>query len=159
MHAAEDFISAGETHKLMLKKKKEKQKKRERLYKCYRLFRFGKRKKGVCFHSDVKESGPFSLCFQPGLIIRLEERQVEGPQRDSWSPQQQPGGVPAGAFLFPTIYLTFPSLPFPTPTFYFIFLNAILPTSLSLHLHFDSFFFGCGSSSHILSILFVSSGF
>lgn len=78
-----------------------------------------KEERGVvlCFHSDVKESVLFSLCFQPGLIIRLEERQVEGSQCDSWSPQQQPGGVPAGGFLFSPIYLTFPPLPFSTHTF------------------------------------------
>lgn len=114
-----------------------------------------------CFHGDVKESGPFLPGFQPRLLIRLEERQVEGPQRDSWSPQQQPGGVPAEAFLFPPVYLTFPSLPFSTPTFLlfnfsgYIFYSHPSPFICIL----TPFFFGCRSSSHILSILFVSSGF
>lgn len=96
------------------------------------LWKKEERRVVLCFHSDVKESGPFPLCFQPGLIIRLEERQVEGPQRDSWSPQQQPGGVPAGAFLFPPIYLTFPPLPFSTPTFLLFHFSQYYSTHIPL---------------------------
>lgn len=73
--------------------------------------------------------------FSAWLIIKLEEKQVEGPQRGFWSPQQQPGGDPAGGFLLPPVGPSFPLLlvlPFLPPSFHFLHSSSLIGAVSSL---------------------------
>lgn len=161
VHAAEDFISAAETHKLMLEKKK---KESERLYKCYRLLRFGKRKKKACrsvFPHWRKGKWPVLTLFSARANNKAAGE--AGGRSTAWLLVSSATACwsPCWGLPLPSTLPHIPSSTFLHSHLAFTEVNAVFfyPHPSPFICILTPFFFGYDSSPHISTILFVSSGF